>query len=88
MTQEQVVLEESALRELITGYCREAGVRNLGQHIEKILRKVALKVVRGEAATPEVVSPSSLVELVGKPVHSSDRMYEATPPGTPKHMLS
>ena len=83
LTEEQVVLEESALQELITGYCREAGVRNLGQHIEKILRKVALKVVRGKAATPEIVSPSSLVELVGKPVHSSDRLYENTPPGTP-----
>ena len=83
LTEEQVVLEESALKELITGYCREAGVRNLAQHIEKILRKVALKVVRGKAATPEIVSPSSLAELVGKPVHSSDRLYENTPPGTP-----
>ena len=27
-------------------YCREAGVRNLQKHIEKICRKVALKVVR------------------------------------------
>ena len=81
LTEDQVVLERPALKELITGYCREAGVRNLSQHIEKILRKVALKVVRGEAATPEVVSPSSLTELVGKPVYSSDKLYEDTPPG-------
>ena len=81
LTDDQVVLEEAALKSLITGYCREAGVRNLGQHIEKILRKVALKVVRGDAATPEVVSADSLSDLVGKPVFSSDKMYERTPPG-------
>jgi len=39
-------LEESALVSLIQGYCREAGVRNLQKHVEKICRKVALKVVK------------------------------------------
>ena len=56
-------LEDSALESLIQGYCRESGVRNLQKHVEKICRKVALKVVRaGESlagtraegeATPE-----------------------------------
>jgi Lon-like ATP-dependent protease len=81
LTEDQVVLEQDAMKSLITGYCREAGVRNLGQHIEKILRKVALKVVRGDAATPEVVTADTLSDLVGKPVFSSDKMYERTPPG-------
>ena len=81
LEEEQVQLDSEALESLIKGYCREAGVRNLGQHIEKIFRKVALKVVRGEAETPEVVSEDSLVDLVGQPVHSSDKLYEATPPG-------
>jgi len=47
-------LEDDALASLIQGYCREAGVRNLQKHIEKICRKVALKVVRaGEALEVE-----------------------------------
>ena len=46
-------LEDDALRALIQGYCREAGVRNLQKHVEKICRKVALKVVRAtQPATP------------------------------------
>ena len=39
-------LRDDALVSLIQGYCREAGVRNLQKHVEKICRKVALKLVR------------------------------------------
>ncbi|KMZ68424.1 hypothetical protein ZOSMA_23G00790 [Zostera marina] len=43
---EQVEVTDAALLELIDNYCREAGVRNLQKHIEKIYRKIALKLVR------------------------------------------
>lgn len=36
----QVEVTEAALLALIENYCREAGVRNLQKHIEKIYRKV------------------------------------------------
>ncbi|XP_024392421.1 lon protease homolog 1, mitochondrial [Physcomitrium patens] len=45
---EQVDLSDGALHTLIETYCREAGVRNLQKHIERIYRKVALKLVRKE----------------------------------------
>jgi len=38
-------LEASAVEALIRWYCREAGVRNLQKHVEKICRKLATKVV-------------------------------------------
>ena len=34
-----------ALDSLVRWYCREAGVRNLEKHIEKICRKLALESV-------------------------------------------
>ncbi len=40
----QIVIEDGALELLIKSYCREAGVRNLKQHVEKIMRKVAFLV--------------------------------------------
>ncbi|CAM6113131.1 unnamed protein product [Calypogeia fissa] len=43
---EQVKVTDAALHTLIETYCREAGVRNLQKHIEKIYRKIALKLVR------------------------------------------
>ena len=42
---EHLLLPDESLEELIRGYCREAGVRNLQKHIERICRKVALKVI-------------------------------------------
>ncbi|XP_057835797.2 lon protease homolog 1, mitochondrial isoform X2 [Cryptomeria japonica] len=43
---EQVEVTDAALLALIETYCREAGVRNLQKHIEKIYRKIALQLVR------------------------------------------
>lgn len=40
-----VVLEKSAIQELINKYCRESGVRNLKKQIEKVYRKAALKII-------------------------------------------
>lgn len=38
------------LRAIINGYAREAGVRSLENNIKKIMRKIALKMVREEAS--------------------------------------
>lgn len=65
---------------LIKSYCRESGVRNLQKHIEKVVRKVAYKVVKNEAKLIEVL-PDNLSDFVGKPVFTHDRMYDVTPPG-------
>ena len=72
-------------------YCREAGVRQLAQRLERICRRLALDVVRfGEtgdvstkgAKTNWLVTEESLEGFVGKPVFTSDRLYEdKTPPG-------
>jgi len=103
-------IETSAVEALIRWYCREAGVRNLQKHIEKICRKLATKVVEhregkdkeDENAKPaDIAKPESgktgqdgeLVELhvteaglsdyVGKPLFTSDRLYEGQlPAGT------
>ncbi|KAL0719890.1 hypothetical protein Bca4012_069214 [Brassica carinata] len=50
---EQVDMSDAALLSLIENYCREAGVRNLHKHIEKIYRKIALKLVRQRASTED-----------------------------------
>jgi len=63
---EQVEVSDAALLSLIENYCREAGVRNLQKQIEKIYRKIALKLVR-EGAVPEepaVASDPEEAEIV------------------------
>lgn len=44
-----------SLKELINGYAREAGVRTLENNIKKILRKVAMKIVREREEPPAPV---------------------------------
>lgn len=73
-------IEDSSLNALIKSYCRESGVRNLQKHIEKVVRKVAYKVVKEETQFVHV-TPENLAEFVGKPVFTHDRMYPSTPPG-------
>lgn len=41
-----VEFTKEALRAIINGYAREAGVRNLENQVKKILRKIAVKMVR------------------------------------------
>lgn len=41
-----VTVADDALSSLIEAYCREAGVRNLKKHLEKVYRKAALKLVQ------------------------------------------
>nr|NVI75674.1 Lon protease [Cucujiformia] len=75
-----IKVDDDSLKALIKSYCRESGVRNLQKHIEKVVRKVAYKIVKEE--TEEVtVSVDNLSDFVGKPVFTQDRMYEITPPG-------
>ncbi|CAA7017160.1 unnamed protein product [Microthlaspi erraticum] len=65
---EQVEVSDAALLSLIENYCREAGVRNLQKQIEKIYRKIALKLVR-EGAVPEVpavANDTEEAEIVSK----------------------
>jgi ATP-dependent Lon protease len=61
----QLSITVGALRQLTRQYCREAGVRSLQQHIERIARKAALRVVRArEAAAPAVAAaePAAVAE--------------------------
>lgn len=80
VSRENIEITDNALLRLIRAYCRESGVRNLQKHVEKIFRKVAFKLVK-EGEKKILVDDGNLQEFVGKPIYTSDRMYELTPPG-------
>jgi ATP-dependent Lon protease len=85
-----ISFSQPALEHIIEGYAREAGVRNLENNIKKILRKVAVKLVRfeekkkkedAEGFKPVKVSETNLKDYLGKPIFTTDRFYERTPVG-------
>ncbi|MFN0065101.1 MAG: endopeptidase La [Chlamydiales bacterium] len=82
-----VTFSTEALREIINGYAREAGVRSLENNIKKVLRKVAMKLVQGKDKKKRKkisqwsITKNSLSEFLGKSIFASDRFYEKTPVG-------
>jgi ATP-dependent Lon protease len=64
LTEERIVFEESGLRTIINDYTREAGVRNLDREIANVCRKVARKVVEGEAGKI-VLDAAKIPEFLG-----------------------
>ena len=69
LTEEQIAIDDSALKSLIRGYTREAGVRNLEREIGNVHRKVARKVVQQKAEDgprpKELVTGDVLEDLLG-----------------------
>jgi ATP-dependent Lon protease len=67
--EDEVTVDDAALRKLAGEYTREAGVRTLERSIARILRKVAAKHELGERELPYTVIPEDLRELIGRPHH-------------------
>lgn len=89
LSESQVRISESGLESIARDYCREAGVRSLKQQIEKIFRKVALRIAKGEQGSNDEKSSGDAVEVssenmenfLGKKIFLKDRLYEETPVG-------
>ena len=56
LSADEVTFEDDALRAIIRGYTREAGVRNLEREIGSICRKIARRRAEGDVA-PVIVTP-------------------------------
>jgi ATP-dependent Lon protease len=81
LTDDDVVVTEDALRELATGYTREAGVRDLERQIGRILRKVATKVATGEAELPVNVDVDDIRPLIGRRKFVDEAKERTSVPG-------
>jgi ATP-dependent Lon protease len=73
---DEVTIDDEALRTIVADYTREAGVRNLEREIGRLLRKAATKLAAGEREAPIVVNASAVREWLGRPhfyFESADR---------------
>jgi ATP-dependent Lon protease len=76
----RIAISRAAMRALIDGYAREAGLRNLENQIKKIVRKCAVRIVEG-ATERMVIGPNDIEELLGQPMFSNDALYDKPRPG-------
>ncbi len=80
LTSEQFNISEAALAEIIDGYTRESGVRNLERQIGALARKIARRVSEGEENPPNV-SMRNLENLLGPRLHYSEVAERTGQPG-------
>ena len=77
LTLDQLSFTEAALRAVIGGYTREAGVRNLEREIAAICRKVARLHAEG-TVDPIEVTPDTVVAMLGAPKFLDEEVSERT----------
>ena len=63
---DQITFEDSSIQEVVTGYTRESGVRQLEREIGRLARKVARKIAAGEIEA-YTVGRDQVAELLGRP---------------------
>ncbi len=77
LTPENLSFTPDALRTVIRGYTREAGVRNLEREIASLCRKVARRRAEGSEEVV-TVTPDVVVEMLGAPRYMDEEMEERT----------
>jgi ATP-dependent Lon protease len=58
-------ITDEAMRDLVHGWTREAGVRSLEREMARVCRKAARKKAEGKLTEPELVTPDKLVAALG-----------------------
>jgi ATP-dependent Lon protease len=67
----QLRISNSALRQVVEGYAREAGVRNLEKQLNKMIRKAAVKLLAGEKKIS--ISGKNLTDFLGQPYFQTEK---------------
>ena len=68
----QLKITDAAIKQIIEGYAREAGVRGLEKRLGRIIRKAAVQILKRKK-TPIRVGLKQLQEYLGKPIFRAER---------------
>jgi len=77
---EQAEIDPDALRSIIKGYTREAGVRNLEREIGKAFRNAAVQIAEGSASRV-VLTMDDITTVLGQPRFESEIAMRTSVPG-------
>ncbi len=80
----QISYNNQVLLYIANSYAREAGVRNFEKNLDKIHRKLATEIVKGNKKDSEkfVVTKENIQEMLGKEIFREDDIKTAEKPGT------
>ncbi len=74
LTPRELRITDAALRRIIRGYTKEAGLRNLERELAALCRKVAVKVARNPKAPQTRLSARNIGEFLGPEKHFSEEL--------------
>ncbi len=77
LLKKQLNITDAAIRQVIEGYAREAGVRNLEKLLHKIIRKGIVKLVENPDQ-PVKVGVSDLADYLGQPAFRKEKSLKGT----------
>ncbi|HSE92375.1 MAG TPA: endopeptidase La, partial [Methylomirabilota bacterium] len=77
---DELAFEPEALRRMVRGYTREAGVRDLERQIAAVARKVARRIAEGRTGAVRITA-DDLAEYLGRPRFFDEVAERTTRPG-------
>src|SRR5262249_21101860 len=80
LSPEQAEIEAEALRQIIKGYTREAGVRSLEREIGRALRHAAVQIAEGSSSKVSI-APKGLLPVLRPPRFEGDIALRTSVPG-------
>jgi len=78
---DEVEMTDDAVRQIVSDYTREAGVRNLERELGKVLRKVATRLASDQAQPPVRVDVDDVREYLGRPRFFFEAAERTSVPG-------
>ncbi|HEV8624910.1 MAG TPA: endopeptidase La [Acidimicrobiia bacterium] len=63
----EVEVTDAAVRQVVTGYTREAGVRGLERELGRLLRKAATRIAAGTTQAPVLIDVGNVAGSLGRP---------------------
>jgi len=78
---EDVTIEDALLRQVVSDYTREAGVRQLERELGKVLRKTATRVALGDEPKPIRIDTAALKKALGRPKFEQEAAARTAVPG-------
>jgi ATP-dependent Lon protease len=81
LSDKNAIFSDGSLVDIIRGYTREAGVRNLEREIGNVCRKVARRVVRNGAKHKEDITDTNVNEFLGVAKFRDSQLHETSEVG-------
>ena len=81
LTEEQLQIDDEAIKTIIEKYTREAGVRGLKRQLSAVARVASEKIVLGKVELPYIVHEDMLYDLLGHELTQLSQAGKNNPPG-------